>query len=217
VARGYNRRIEAQVREISTMKAGRSGAFLLCGILTIGLAGCEKRADESADRADLVAAFPSRIGSASKVTSLDMESERPGTGSLIQYAGPDLGVSVYVYDSQVEKIPSGAGSPIVRKEFEDVIEVIHLSKEIGLIQSVKEVSQETVFLDPGKKSQEVLSASFQITKDGESLVTRLFLTGYGNHFLKLRVTYEPAEREKAEAALGEFLVDLATFLEEYAE
>jgi hypothetical protein len=146
-----------------------------------------------------------------------MEAEHPGTGSIIQYAGAELGVTVYVYNSQVSTIPSGAGSPAVRKEFENVIRGINLSKEFGLVQSVKEISQEKVFLDPAKKTQEALSASFEITKDGESLVTRVMVTGHGNHFLKLRVTYEPAERERAEAALDEFLVDLAAFLEEYAE
>ena len=199
------------------MRAARWRWCLLCGIPAITLAGCEKRTGKSEDRLRLVSAFPSRMGGLARVTSEDHERKRPGLGNSVGYRDGEVSVTVYLYDSNIASIPDGASSDVVRQELDEVIDQIHGAKEIGLIESVKELSQKRVFLDSVGQRLETLSASFEIRERGEKLVTVAYLTGYRNHFLKVRMTYPRADQAKWETVVAGFLAELAGLLREHAE
>ena len=117
-------------------------------------------------------------------------------GYSISYDGPGTVVTVYVYDRGIKKIPDGAKSDEAKDEMKRLVEELDLVKQQGVYKSVKELGKEqTVQLGKGKDAPSALLRRFEIErKDGVKL-SEGYVTGYKNHFVKIRITHDPDDKE----------------------
>ncbi|MCE9561069.1 MAG: hypothetical protein K8U57_03340 [Planctomycetes bacterium] len=129
-------------------------------------------------------------------------------GYSVAYTTPGLTISVYVYDKGLAAIPTGAKSDIVRDEMKQVVADIEELKKRGQYTSVKEVGkEETIRLGEGKNAPTALRRKFEIArpKEAEARFSEAYITGYKDHFFKIRVTYVKDGAEKSEKLIQSLL------------
>lgn len=135
-------------------------------------------------------------------------------GYSLGYDTPGLTVTVYVYNNGRKEIPAGAKSDAVKEEMKATVDTLELARKQGLYKSVKEVGEEeTVTLGTGKDAPAALRRKFELEQP--KLGTRLsetYLTGYKDHFVKLRVSYNPEDKAEAEKKLATLLDALGAAL-----
>ncbi len=105
-------------------------------------------------------------------------------------------VTCYLYHKDLGSIPQGI-SPLVQTEFgeakSDILKAGQIRPPPGVATHVAD-SLVQAGVDP---KLEFLSAEYQVTAANETRVSRLFITGYANHFLKIRVTANAANTSYA--------------------
>jgi len=131
--------------------------------------------------------FPERFGE----LKLKGRTQFPqaNDGAVIAYEGKDVRGAVYVYDAGVKPIPAGVGSPAVAIQFLETGAALQRASTEGPVKAkVKPVKAKTISAFPGCGPQ-FLWRSDAIEMDGATMITRTYLTGYNNRFVKLRVTH----------------------------
>jgi hypothetical protein len=120
-------------------------------------------------------------------------------GYSVPYDAPDFAATVYVYNLGLKKITDGAKSDEAKGEMKRAVSDLHRAKKAGFYKSVKEVGkEETVPFDKAKGSKEALRLRFEVErKDGVKL-SEVYVTGYKDHFVKIRITHEPDDKAAAE-------------------
>ena len=99
----------------------------------------------------------------------------------------------------------------MKKHFEQVKKDITAKEgQPGGWHSVKHISDGTAGLVSDKGAPRALRAEFETTKkeDGPTLTSLLYLVGYKNRFLKIRVTYFAEHKKRCEEELQRLLSDL---------
>ena len=140
--------------------------------------------------------FPERLGD----FTLKGRTQFPqaSQGASIVYQGKDVRGAVYVYDAGLASIPTGVGSPVIHKHFQETTAALqHASKEGSAKASVTQVKGSTISAFKGCGPQ-FMWRSDRIEMDGQSVITRTYLTGYNNRFVKLRVTHPRGGDQDAE-------------------
>jgi hypothetical protein len=139
-----------------------------------------------------------------------------GLGYSISYDAPKLAVTAYVYDKRLPKIPDGVKSDVVKAEMKQAAADLELARKRGLYTAVKEVGkEEVVALGKGKDAPSALRRTFEIVRKGEdgAKLSELYVTGYKDHFVKLRITYDPEGKAEAEQAIAALLEALGGALQ----
>ncbi len=129
-------------------------------------------------------------------------------GYSVAYNAPGFVASVYVYNLGLKKIPDGTKSDEVKDEIKRAVRDLDLAKQQGLYKSVKEVGkQETVTLGKGKGAPSILRQRFEVERKDGAKLSEVYVTGYKNHFVKIRITHDPDDKMAADkiAALLEGL------------
>lgn len=118
-------------------------------------------------------------------------------GYSIAYSNPSLIATLYVYNKGLEEIPDGAKSKTVKDEMKQVRADLQAAVKQGLYMSAKEKGAEEVVTLGGKGSPEAVRQRFilEVEKVGER-ESEAYVMGYKNHFLKIRISYAPADREE---------------------
>ncbi|QJW96850.1 hypothetical protein [Frigoriglobus tundricola] len=131
-----------------------------------------------------------------------------GLGYSVGYNAPGFGATVYAYNRAIETIPAGAASEVVKNEVKRAADEIDLARQQGAYKSVKELGmEETVRLGKAEDAPAALRRRYEIEwKDGTRL-SEAYVTGYKNHFVKIRITHAPDDKTAPEkiAALLEAL------------
>jgi hypothetical protein len=112
-----------------------------------------------------------------------------------------------VYNKGLTEIPTGAKSQVVKDEMKQTAADLEEARKQGAYKSVKEVGKEEVVrLGPGKTAPAALRRKFEVerTKGGEKL-SEAYVTGYKDHFIKLRITYDPEGKEESEKKIATLL------------
>jgi hypothetical protein len=129
-------------------------------------------------------------------------------GYSVAYNAPGFAGTVYVYNLGLKKIPDGVKSDEVKGELKRAVDDLDRAKQAGLYKSVKEVGkEEAVPLGKGKDAPSALRRQFEVErKDGVKL-SEVYVTGYKDHFVKIRITHDPDDKKAADkiAALLEAL------------
>jgi hypothetical protein len=133
--------------------------------------------------------FPALVANVPKVRSVDYGKtlNRPELGFSWGYqSGHEFLATVYVYNVDIQRIPDGASGQPVAAQFEQALEEIHQAASARKYDQLKVVR--------GPANCTVGSFAFRcITmsalKHNRPLQTDLMLTGYRNHFLKLRLDW----------------------------
>jgi hypothetical protein len=131
-----------------------------------------------------------------------------GSAASFQHESGRL-ATLYVYDLGLESIPDGADSVLVG----DHIRVTEDEIDGVTADLVSEPSHRRVTLGKGGERVEWLACSF-LAEDIHSMsVDRywVFLTGWENHFVKVRVVDQavPTSSDEIDSALGGFMDDLS--------
>jgi hypothetical protein len=119
---------------------------------------------------------------------------QPGDGAAIAYEASDVRGAVYVYNAGIASIPNGVGDPVLHRHFLETGAALQRAAKQSSGQ-VTARQRQTISAFPGCGPQ-FLWRSDEISMGGNGVLTRTYLTGYKNHFVKLRVTH-PAESAKA--------------------
>jgi hypothetical protein len=143
---------------------------------------------------------------------LDFETEMPGRGYGYTYVASGIKATVYTYNLHYVDIPDGTDSSMVSKEFEKTINDVYTAEWLGVCQSVKTLSRSEIVLGSPSSELSVLRAHLAFELDDTGFNSFVFLTGYRNRFLKIRVTYPRESEKKAKKTLERFLYDLGMFL-----
>ena len=138
---------------------------------------------------------------------------KPELGYSVGYKAPGITVTVYVYNLGVKEIPAGAKSDAVKEQMKSAVADIYTLKERGLYKSVKELSKdEVVPLGKGKDAPTALRRQFELGRDDGTRLSDAYLTGYKDHFVKIRISYDPEGKEEAEKKIAALLEGIGSAL-----
>jgi len=138
--------------------------------------------------------FPDRLGALALKGRTQFPN--PGEGANIAYEAAGVRGAVYVYNAGLKEIPAGVGSPKLHMHFLETTAALQRASAEGPGGArVTPVKTRTVSAFPGCGPQ-FLWRSDAIEMNGQRVITRTYLTGYNNHFVKLRVTH-PRDDDKA--------------------
>ena len=83
----------------------------------------------------------------------------------------------------------------------------------GYYRFVKKTAEGITFLRADKTGPQALSASFSYVQNGVERLSKVYLLGHKQHFLKIRFTYDKSVQAQAEGKLTAFLNAMADMLE----
>ena len=131
--------------------------------------------------------FPDRLGD----FKLKGRTQFPkaSEGATIVYEGTGVRGAVYVYDAGLAAIPNGVGSPVIHKHFQETSMALRRAATEGPTKvKVTPVKNPTISAFPGCGPQ-FMWRSDALAMDGGEMISRTYLTGYNNRFVKLRVSH----------------------------
>jgi hypothetical protein len=132
----------------------------------------------------------------------------PELGYSVGYKAPGFVATVYVYNRGLKKVPDGARSDEAKDEMKRLVEELDLVKQKGVYKSVKALGkEETVPFGKAKGAPSALRRRFEIEREDGVVLSEGYVTGFKNHFLKIRISHVPDDKAAPEriAALLEAL------------
>jgi hypothetical protein len=145
------------------------------------------------------------------------EPRKYGDGAQAGYSMPynakGIAVTIFVYNRGLKKIPNDLTDEVVRKQFDEACAGVLEAKRLGLYKSAEEAERGDTTFGDGKAAPKALVARFKVVaKDDSKLTSRVYLTVYRDHFIKVRCT-GPADRdEDAIKAIRQLLAELGKAL-----
>jgi hypothetical protein len=134
-------------------------------------------------------------------------------GYSVGYSHEEISATVYVYNQNRAKIPAGPDSDTVKAEMLDAISAVEANKGNGAYRSINPIAEKIVPLGTGVLTPQFRWKQYHVELKSGPAVTELFLTGYKDHFVKLRVTYLSAKAAANRKALKPLLDALGKALE----
>ena len=133
-----------------------------------------------------------------------------GLGYSVPYTQDEVTVIVYVYDQDRARIPAGPDSDAVKAEMLDALAAVEANKANGSYKSINPVAEKVVSIGREKTAHRFRWKQYHVELKSGQAFTEVYLTGYKDHFVKLRVTYlaeKAAARRKAIQPLLEAIGD----------
>ncbi len=135
--------------------------------------------------------------------------EDPRLGVQVGYVLPGLGkADFYVYGYAQRRVPAGVESELVHSAFRSADrDVLSLSESEKYLELKRLVPLERI-LRPADGKPEFYVAAYTYRpgrEDAEPVVSWLLVTGFRNHFFKLRYTHVANRAEEGRVALGRLL------------
>lgn len=143
----------------------------------------------------------------------DFEGTNPGLGVSVAYDRPGITTTVYIYTFGFKSIPSDLLSPTLKNHFAQVIQDIYEVEKRGYYKFVKKTAEGITFLRTDKTGPQALSASFSYVQNGVERLSKVYLLGHKQHFVKIRFTYDKSVQAQVEEKLTAFLNAMADMIE----
>src|SRR4030067_1744171 len=156
--------------------------------------------------------FPQVLANWERVKITDNEKEHPGMGITIGYNCSAGMATIYIYNYNLSNIGTGV-SVEVKQHFQKVISDIYEAEKIGIYRNVKKGSDGIVSLSTGKKGPYFLKTVISYVSNGEENLSYVYLTGYKNQFIKIRITYKKNIAKKEEIMITDFLDAIGNLIE----
>jgi hypothetical protein len=153
--------------------------------------------------------FPDKIGYL-KRTQIEEFADKD-LGIRIPYEAGGIRASVFIYDAGYGKVPAGTDSPVLRKGFENVKGDIESLKRMGLVSSVKHEGDEVMLL--GTSKRKLLKSTFSVTRAEGDTTYIMLLTGYHDHFFKIRCTFLKEHTDEFAQNLENFYQEIGALLD----
>jgi len=187
----------------------RIAAIAIAAALVCGTAWAQTQSTTPTTDSGTKLAFPASLGGATFERSVNYAgppSNRPDLGSSYFYSTPKkMIITVQVFDGG-RRVPAGSASPIVVSEF---------TSELESVAQQIQGSGYTHFERPSVPSSCTYgSTTFRcitysaLNQSNMRLYSKLLLTGYQNHFIKIRIDWSQGHQQTgadAEAALQAFI------------
>jgi hypothetical protein len=153
-------------------------------------------------------AFPDTIGPARKVGSVDyaQSNAAPELGYAWNYETQAITTTFYIYNFGIAQIPSGARGSIVLTQFQQAIADMEIGAKAGRYEQLKP-SQGPGDCTVGAIVFRCITFTAVLPSDQRPVFTRLFVTGYRNHVLKIRQDWPqnaPAAAREVDAVIQTF-------------
>jgi hypothetical protein len=133
--------------------------------------------------------------------------EKESFGYSASYSTPGIVVTLYVYNNGHSEIPDGPKSQVVKQEMKLIADGLEEAKKQGSYKSVKELGEEEIVsLGKGKDAPTARRRQFLVerTKEGEKY-SDAYVTGYKDHFIKLRITYDLENKDESKKKIAALL------------
>jgi hypothetical protein len=150
--------------------------------------------------------FPDKLGSATQKRSVRYPQAALGHG--IDYGASNFGASSFVYNGGERAIPDGIESSQARAEFAKARSQITGVQQRGGEAGPKLVRERIVKV--GDIS--FMTAIYRYTRNNLDTLSVLALTGFRQHFVKLRIGMPAADEQAGMTQANEFLQGLAGLL-----
>ena len=152
--------------------------------------------------------FPATIGPARKVGSVDygQSNGAPELGYAWNYETQAITTTFYIYNFGIAQIPSGARGSVVLTQFQQAIADIEIGAKAGRYEQLKP-SQGPGDCTVGTMIFRCITFTAVLPSDKRPVFTRLFVTGYRNHVLKIRQDWPqnaPAAAREVDAVIQTF-------------
>lgn len=157
--------------------------------------------------------FPERLAQLEKGEVTDFEPQIPGGGIGVGYSGPGITVTLYVYALGRKSIPDGFQSRVLKEHFKETVGDVMEAGRRGLYKGGKKESEGVAAWDAGETGRKSLHAQFRFTQGGRERHSHLYLTGFRDHFIKIRFTYDAQVQGAAEKTLKDFLAEMSRLLD----
>ena len=129
-------------------------------------------------------------------------------GYSINYSGGGVLVTVYVYNHGLDKIPTGPDSDAVKVQMYESLLALEKRKggEKPRYKTLSPLDEKVIDFGTNKTAPQIRCKRYEAELIGEGpVITELYLTGYKNHFLKIRATYPTENKEKNQKTLSNLL------------
>jgi hypothetical protein len=152
--------------------------------------------------------FPDTIGPARKVGSVDyaQSNAAPELGYAWNYETQAMTTTFYIYNFGIAQIPSGARGSVVLTQFQQAIADIEIGAKSGRYEQLKP-SQAPGDCTVGAIVFRCITFTAVLPSDKRPVFTRLYVTGYRNHVLKIRQDWPqnaPAAAREVDAVIQTF-------------
>ena len=194
----------------TTMKIFRFGLlFLLLSCITLS---AEAQTNSYRHQATGLT-FPDGVEGIIRGDVKDFEGTNPGLGVSVPYDRPGITVTVYLYTLGLRSISGDIASPILKEHFNQVIQDIYKVEKLGYYKFVNKTAEGITFLRADKTGPQALFASFSYAQNGVERLSKVYLLGHKQHFLKIRFTYDKSVQAQTEEKLTAFLNAMANMIE----
>ena len=147
--------------------------------------------------------FPSELGNWVR-TAVKVFPEKE-LGVQVGYARQGFAkADLYIYNGGMTNIPTGVDSKVVQEEFTKTEGHILRLAKMGQYKNVQKILDSTPEITADTGVAKLLVTMYRITipsYQAEPLFSWILLTGYKNHFLKLRYSHNADEIEKGQEEL----------------
>ena len=129
--------------------------------------------------------FPQRLGDFTLKGRTQFPNKADGATTV--YEGSDVRGAIYVYNAGLAEVPTGVGSPVIHRHFQQTAAALQQAgrESAGTVTPAR---GSTISAFPGCGPQFMWRAD-RISMEGNAVVSRTYLAGFQNHFVKLRVTH----------------------------
>ncbi|MDP3259621.1 MAG: hypothetical protein Q8M34_03410, partial [Thermodesulfovibrionales bacterium] len=143
----------------------------------------------------------------------DFEGKNPGLGVSVPYDRQGITVTVYLYTLGLRSISDDLASPSLKEHFNQVIQDIYKVEKLGYYKFVNKTAEGITFFRADKTGLQALFASFSYVQNGVERLSKVYLLGHKQHFVKIRFTYDKSVQAQVEEKLTAFLNTMADMLE----
>jgi len=194
---------------VMPMFVSRSAFYV--AVFLLGLGALSNATAQEPKRGGLKMDFPNVEGF---TRSEPKHFPNPKHGYVVSYAAKqDLVVNVYVYNSGLDRIPDGASSDVVKEEIKLIEEGLKELKRQGAYKSYTERASGESRVGDSPKAASAQRRLFEIDRaDVGRILTDVYITGYNNHFVKIRLSYPADKQADLEKAVAPVLTALGKLL-----
>jgi hypothetical protein len=127
-------------------------------------------------------------------------------GYSVSYLGDVTVATVFVYNLDLDKIPTGPNSEVLKAEMYESLVALEANRKSGRYKSISPLDEAVIPFGTSKAAPQIRRKRYEveIAKEGPA-ITELYATGYKNHFIKIRATYPADEKSKGEKNMTDLL------------
>ncbi|MHA1540139.1 MAG: hypothetical protein ACTSXQ_06660 [Alphaproteobacteria bacterium] len=195
------------------MKRKILGLFLLVALS--GFSGCNDHRQPTRQEYNdpqarlIIQSLSDRLGGfESDGRIMDYERTARGLGYSKKYHKKDVRIlaDVYSYNGGIRNIPEGVKSPQIETAYKQTIDSIK-GTDGKIYKDIKFITEKNVLINGQTKKMIFKREAHKATliKGGIPLISNTFITGYMGNILKVRISYNAAEKSAGRKAVNAFM------------